>query len=250
MLDTYIVKFAIRIAVFLTILLLYLFQYDALAQALSDAINNVISPLHILWLMFMIMMLRHLLPRHKATMALLKGESEYYHPVPNYAQEELDSYIHTQNRRALLILILWIAVNSIFGVLHASSIMKDVDLFMLTIFYFLCDYICILIYCPFQALIMQNKCCVNCRIFDWGHFMMFLPMLFIPSAFTWSLFFMSLIVLLRWEWIVAKHPERIWSGSHKRLQCANCTDKTCQIKTKLNPDFRKRVTMPGHKTNQ
>ena len=39
---------------------------------------------------------------------------------------------------------------------------------MVSVFYFLCDYVCILIYCPFQSHIMHNKCCVNCRIYGWG----------------------------------------------------------------------------------
>ncbi len=46
---------------------------------------------------------------------------------------------------------------------------------MVSAFYFLCDYVCILIYCPFQSHIMHNKCCVNCRIYGWGHFMIFTP---------------------------------------------------------------------------
>ena len=72
----------------------------------------------------------------------------------------------------------------------------------------------------------KNKCCVNCRIYDWGHFMMFTPMLFIQNFFSWSLFFTSLVVLIHWEIVYAKYPERFWSGSNKTLQCQNCKDKT------------------------
>ncbi len=36
-----------------------------------------------------------------------------------------------------------------------------------------------------------------------------------------------------WEIIYAKHPERFWSGSNKILQCAECQDKTCQLKRNL-----------------
>ena len=77
---------------------------------------------------------------------------------------------------------------------------------------------------------MKNKCCINCRIYDWGHFMMFTPMLFIRNFFSWSLFFTACIVLIKWEIIYAKHPERFYEGSNKNLQCQNCKDRTCQIK--------------------
>ena len=120
-----------------------------------------------------------------------------------------------------------------FGLLYLFHIMDEADLMMLSVFYFLCDYICILIHCPFQFWIMKNRCCVNCRIFDWGHFMMFTPMLFIRNFYSWSLFFTSAIVLLKWEIVYAKHPERFWYGSNKHLQCANCNDKICQVKKKV-----------------
>ena len=63
--------------------------------------------------------------------------------------------------------------------------------------------------------------------------MMFTPMLFIKNFFSWSLFFTALVVLIRWEIVYAKHPQRFWSGSNKTLQCAECKDKTCQIKGRL-----------------
>ena len=43
----------------------------------------------------------------------------------------------------------------------------------------------------------------------------------------------ALTLLIHWEIGYAKHPERFWYGSNKTLQCANCKDKTCQIKKKL-----------------
>ena len=130
-------------------------------------------------------------------------------------------------------MLVWLIGNFIVGILHLVGFLDASDLLMLTVFYFLCDYICILFYCPFQSGIMKNKCCVNCRIFDWGHFMMFTPMLFIKSFFSWSLFVTSFIVLIHWEIIYAKHPERFWSGSNQVLQCRNCKDKTCQIKNRV-----------------
>ncbi len=233
MMTQYLIKLAIRVAIFLAVLFLYLFNKELMYELMLQPIWYGISPMHLLWLVFMIMMITHLFPDKLKTMALRKSEKSTYEAVENYSETELFQFIGDQNVKAWRVMLIWLAFNSIFGILYLMNIMNNADLLMLTVFYFLCDYICILFYCPFQSFIMKNKCCVNCRIYDWGHFMMFTPMLFIRNFFSWSLFFISCIVLIHWEIIYAKHPERFWSGSNKRLQCMNCKDKTCQIKKVL-----------------
>ena len=153
--------------------------------------------------------------------------------VLDYSELELLRYVQDQNKKAWIVLLVWLLVNCVIGGLHLLGILDAADLIMFTVFFFLCDYICILFFCPFQTGIMKNKCCVNCRIFDWGHFMMFTPMLFIKSFFSWSLFVTSLIVMIHWELVYASHPERFWEKSNQVLQCAHCKDKTCQIKNKI-----------------
>ena len=192
-----------------------------------------ISPLHVLWLVFMVMMVMHLFPNKKLSMALKKNKEENYVEVPGYLEHELLKFVQDQNIKAWTVMLLWLCFNAIWGFLYLFEVIDNADLLMLTVFYFLCDYICILFFCPFQTYIMKNKCCVNCRIYDWGHFMMFTPMLFIKNFFSWSLLFTSLVVLIRWEIVYAKHPQRFWSGSNQTLQCASCKDKTCQIKGRL-----------------
>ena len=70
--------------------------------------------------------------------------------------------------------------------------------------------------------------------------MMFTPMLVIPNFYSWSLFFTACVVLIRWEIVYAAHPERFWSGSNQILQCANCKDKTCQIKRNVKTAAKKK----------
>lgn len=233
MMNRYLIKFMIRIIIFLIVFSVYLFNKQLLLQLVNTPIRYGITPLHILWLGFMIMMFIHIFPKEPFTMALLKSEEKIYEPVKDYDEVGLFRFVKNQNHKAWIVMLIWLVFNAIFGILYAFNIIDKADLYMLTVFYFLCDYICILIYCPFQSHIMKNKCCVNCRIYDWGHFMMFTPMIFIRSFYTWSLFFTSCVVLIRWELIYAKHPERFWSGSHKNLQCAYCKDKTCQIKNNI-----------------
>lgn len=229
----YLISLIFRILVFLTFLAIYIIQRKGLMDLFQYPLIGSISPMHILWLIFMVIMLMHIFPGNKLTMALRKAEKEEYVEVPGYSRMELLEYVQSQNIKAWCVMLVWLLFNCIFGALYLTGIIAETELLMLTVFYFLCDYICILFFCPFQTFIMKNRCCVNCRIYDWGHFMMFTPMLFIKDFFSWSLFVTSLIVLIRWEIVYAKHPERFWSGSNQRLQCANCKDKICSIKGKL-----------------
>ncbi len=235
MVKRYSFKLFIRVAIFVAVFALYIINKDLIKEILSIKFsfglkNYGITIMHIIWLVFMVMMISHLFPNEKLSMALRKNKRETYVEVPGYDQLELMKFVQEQNVKAWSIMLLWLSFNAIWGMLYLFGIMDGADLFMLTVFYFLCDYICILFFCPFQTFIMKNKCCVNCRIYDWGHFMMFTPMLFIKNFYSWSLFFTALVVLIHWEIVYAKYPQRFWSGSNQTLQCAHCKDKTCQWK--------------------
>lgn len=230
MLTRYLIKFIIRITIFVFITILYITNKPLMCDFMTQPIKMGITPLHILWLVFMVMMLRHIFPSPKLSMAIHKADSDRFRENENYSELELLKFVQNQNLKAWKVMLIWLSFNAVFGILYLMHILDNADLLMLVVFYFLCDYICILIFCPFQSGIMKNRCCVNCRIYEWGHFMMFTPMLFIRNFYSWSLFFTACIVLLKWEIVYAKYPERFWFGSNKNLQCVNCKDKICQIK--------------------
>ncbi len=233
MLKTYMLKFGARLLVFFSVLWVYLRYKEEVSALLVQPLWKRVTPLHVLWVFFMCLMLSHLFPRRAFTMALRKVRARDYIPVPGYSEQELYHFVKDQNVKAWKVMLLWLLFNSLWGFLYLVGWIDNADLLMLTVFYFLCDYVCILFYCPFQNGIMGSRCCVNCRIYDWGHFMMFTPMLFIRNFFSWSLFAVSCVVLIRWEITYAKYPERFWSGSNQALQCACCKDKTCQIKRRI-----------------
>ena len=91
---------------------------------------------------------------------------------------------------------------------------------------------------PFQTFLMGNRCCVNCRIFAWGSWMMATPMAFVPHWFSWSLVGLGLVVLVVWEVRFRRYPERFWFGSNKLLQCAHCQEQLCRYKFPRSPRFR------------
>ena len=239
--EHYRIGFVFRLSIFLVTFFFYLKQKEELYLLVKTPVWRNITPLHILWLVFMLTMISHLFPTDKLPMALRKRLKETYQESSGYSELELYRFVKVQNQRAWIVMLVWLIFNAVWGILYLIDILDNADLLMLTVFYYLCDYICILFYCPFQSVIMKNKCCVNCRIYDWGHFMMFTPMLFIKDFFSWSLFFTALIVLVRWEYIYARYPERFWSGSNTILRCGNCQDKNCQVKRYLAEQvFKKR----------
>ena len=103
---------------------------------------------------------------------------------------------------------------------------------------YLCDLVCVLFFCPFQTFLMGNRCCVNCRIFAWGSWMMAAPLMCVPHWYSWSLFGMGLAVLAVWERRYARYPERFWEGSNRLLQCAHCQEQLCRYKFPRSPKFR------------
>lgn len=236
----YMFRWFLRAVIFFGVLYIYLYDPDIIASFVEFRLFGPFTPLHLLWGFLMLGMITHLLPLRGETMGMRKRQkATHIPPKEPYDRLALLEYVQAMNLKAWRVMLVWLLFNSIIAVIYLLGIIGQAELILLSIFYFFCDITCILMFCPFQTFIMKNRCCVNCRIFDWGHFMMYTPLLFIPSFFTWSLFFTSCIVLLHWEVGYARHPERYWEGSNTALRCANCQDKMCRIKKPLRAVYDK-----------
>ncbi len=247
MFIVYMFRLCGRAMIFLTVLFLYFTKRSMLERIMTMDFFRGFSPLHLLWGILMAGMILHLLPKVRITMGGLKSRpSSYRPPEEGYDRKELLEYVQAMNVRAWRVMLLWACGNAVFGILHLAGVIGVEELLLLTLFYFTSDTICMMLFCPFQKYMMGNRCCISCRIFDWGHLMMYTPMLFIRSFFSWSLFFMSVVVALRWEIVYAQHPERFWRGSNLSIRCENCTDRMCKIKKPLGSGLDRIVrTIPG-----
>ena len=186
------------------------------------------SLLHLLWAIWVIDMLAQIIPIQKhISIGSLKVFRQSFRPIREKVNmQALKSYISNTTRAAYKVMIVWCALVATIGLLYFNGTLSVTALFFITILFYICDLICVLIWCPFR-LMMKNRCCTTCRIFNWDHLMMFSPMLFVPSFYCWSLFGLSLLVFIIWEGCVILFPERFWEFSNAALQCANCTDKLC-----------------------
>ncbi|WP_346668594.1 hypothetical protein [uncultured Subdoligranulum sp.] len=196
-----------------------------------------LSPLHFLWCVWVTDMVLQIIPiRNKVPLGSQKLFANRFRPIRekiNY--EALKNYIVSTTKAAYKVFILWCVLVAVLGVLYYTGVIDKIALFMISVLFYVCDLICVLVWCPFR-LIMKNRCCTTCRIFNWDHLMMFSPLVFIGGFYATSLAAMAGVAWLVWELCVMMYPERFWDHSNVALQCSECTDKLCtQYCQKLRP---------------
>ena len=160
--------------------------------------------------------------------------------IPNNSNKEI--VFKKKPFTTRIVLISWILLNAIFGILYYLNIFDKGILLLISFAYGVCDMICILFFCPFQTWIMKNKCCTTCRIYNWDFAMMFTPLIFIPSVYTYSLVLISLILLFKWELYYHKYPERFMENTNLSLHCENCKEKLCHHKKQLRYFMKKQIS--------
>jgi hypothetical protein len=149
--------------------------------------------------------------------------------IPTEAKEpSLQSW-----KRTFAVIAAWLALNGSIGALYFADIIDAGILILITLAYGVCDMICILFFCPFQTWFMKNRCCTDCRIYNWDFAMMFTPLIFIPHPYTYSLVTLSLMLLFRWEWNYKRHPERFSEATNACVSCKHCNEKLCRHKKQL-----------------
>jgi hypothetical protein len=139
----------------------------------------------------------------------------------------LKDYVTTTTKSAYKVMLLWTLLVSLIGVLYYAQVLDKRWLFIISVVFYVCDLVCVLIWCPFR-LIMKNKCCTTCRIFNWDHLMMFSPLIFVTGVYTALIVLLSLASLLIWEFRYYAHPERFFEESNETLKCKNCKEKLCR----------------------
>lgn len=137
------------------------------------------SPLHLLWIIWVADMILQIVPiRNRVPLGSQKLFANRFQPIRekiNY--KALKQYIIFTTKAAYKVFLIWCALIAMIGVFYYSGILSKIALFMISVLFYVCDLICVLIWCPFR-LIMKNRCCTTCRIFNWDHLMMFSPLIY------------------------------------------------------------------------
>ena len=226
--KTYIARLAGRCVILVMSILFWIFareQFDIL-----EGMNffKKFSVFHILWGIWLVDMYCQLVPvKGHISLGSQKHFLARFRPIAKKINvEALKKYIISTTKGAMKVMVLWVALIAVIAVLYYHGVIDKSVMLLITIVFYVCDLICVLVWCPFR-LLMKNRCCTTCRIFNWDHLMMFSPMLFVGGFYAESLFILSLIVWIVWEVCVLLHPERFWEKTNIALRCSECTDKLC-----------------------
>ena len=224
----YIGRLIMRIIMGIMSVLLYVYSREDFAVLDGMEFFTVATPLHVFWLIWMGDMLLQIVPvRGAIAMGSLKQFSKFFVPAAKAAHGELADFRRRSNIVAAKVFALWTAVAIGIGILARRKILAPAELFLLCVFFYVCDLICVVIWCPFRTFIMKNRCCTSCRIFNWDHIMMFIPFAFAGGFFGWSLLLVAVFVFVTWDLAFYLHPERFWVRTNAALHCSRCTDVLC-----------------------
>ena len=217
-----------RCIIFIACVFMWLYEPDCFLVLNGMNFFKILLPLHLLWAIWVMDMFLQIVPiKNKVPIGSQKLFANHFRPIRDKINHEaLRSYIVATTKAAYKVFILWCLLIAGIGALYYFRVIDQIGLFMISVLFYVCDLICVLIWCPFR-LIMKNRCCTTCRIFNWDHLMMFSPLIFTNGFFTVSLVMMSVAAWLVWELCVMMYPERFWDHSNAALQCSECTDKLC-----------------------
>ena len=134
-----------------------------------------LTPLTAVWALLILSMISRFFPSKVESLGCQKEFSGRFRPTGEEKPSRQE--LRASNRGALLVLLSWVALNAVFYICYWKGILGARFMVCLAGFYGVCDIICILFFCPFQAWMMHNRCCTTCRIFNWDYIMMCTPLM-------------------------------------------------------------------------
>ena len=221
------VRLVYRSLLFILLLIAYIRYRIGSGEELTARLERMPVIVIITWVVFVVEMIFRFFPSRFESPGCQKQFAR------NYIKSGETEIVISDNNATMLVALIWIAFNGIFGALHMIGILDDGIMLLLCSAYSVCDIICILFFCPFQTWFLKNKCCSACRIYNWDYAMMFTPLFFVSKGYSWSLLLLSFGLLVRWEITFYRHPERFSEKTNDYLQCRNCTEKLCTHKKQL-----------------
>ncbi len=198
---------------------------DFSTKLFNFALAGPIRVFHLLWAFLMFEMILVFIPKLNHFNGCGKVYEKNYIPI-DHNENDLKIYTKKFNIKAFYSALIWIGLIGIMAVFRSN---KYILIIISISFYFL-DQLFVNVWCPFKNWIIGNRCCATCRIYNWGFPMAVSPLIYIKSFWSWSLVLVSIIMLIHWEYLHYKYPERFSEVSNQTLLCKNCNDKCKNIK--------------------
>lgn len=231
----YLLTLLLRSAVFVLLVLWAVLTPERFDGWMEAGLSRL-TPLTAVWLGLMLSMVSRLFPSKRESLGCQKEFAGRFRPtgrgVPEQEAEEAD-------RGALRVLASWVLLNGAFLLAHGRGWLSGRFLVCLAGFYGVCDIVCILFFCPFQAWMMHNRCCTVCRIYNWDYAMLCTPLLALRGVLSLSACGLALALLLRWEWTYRRRRERFFQCANGALSCEACGEHLCRYKRALSGLLRR-----------
>ena len=228
------VKLVCRSLLFLIALVVYIVNKSRDVGELFFGFEHKPIVLSIIWIVFAVEIVFRFFPSRIESMGCQKQFER------NYVAIEGKEPIRQKAGSTIIVAAFWLLLNGIIGLFYFLGFYDAGVLILISLAFSVCDMICILYFCPFQTWVMKNKCCTTCRIYNWDYAMMFTPLIFIINPYSLSLVGLALVLLLKWEIVYRRHPERFVESSNETLACKNCKEKLCQHKKQLKSFLREK----------
>lgn len=225
---------------------LFLVGYALAAPSsfLADLIAGPLqlTPLTAVWGLLMVSMVLRFFPSKWESLGCQKEFSGRFRPT---GEKPTRQEVRAADRGALWVLLSWLALNALFYLGYWRGAVGNRFMVCLAGFYGVCDIICILFFCPFQAWMMHNRCCTTCRIFNWDYLMICTPLLpLLKSPLILSACALAVLLLLRWEITHRRRPQYFYESGNRALRCTECQEQLCKYKRTLQKAARSAASQP------
>lgn len=202
------------------------------SSKLDFSSENMWIGIIVVWFLIMIDFILRFIPGKMHPIGMQKHLRQNFIPTDKYnITLELSDRDREQKKKldrgAIRVLVFYIFLNAIWAVLYILKIFRAQELFLIMLIYYVGDMICANGFCPFKLLFMKNRCCNVCRIYNWDALMLVIPLLIVPSLYSYSLGMVAIIYTIVWEWNYLKHPERFLEGCNEAITCKNCKHGIC-----------------------
>lgn len=225
----YIKRLIFRIVIFIITVGIYILNPNEFIVVKGLNFIKKLSPLHILWFIWMLDMILQLckVPKYWPLGSQKYWGHRYLPDIKKIDKKVIKEHMKKLTNGSTSVAIVWILFVAIIDALYLTNIISYQIVILISTAFYVCDLICVVVWCPFRVFFMHNKCCTTCRIFNWDHAMMFLPLIVIPGLWTYSLLLMSFLILIVWEIACVVYPERFLEKTNCALRCNNCKDRLC-----------------------
>lgn len=226
-------RLLVRVILFVWAITICITDSSFIAMSFDEGLKKYFIMFIFIWTFFVGEMIIRLFPSDRESMGCQKIFKCNYNESGETLKKE------KMLKKLINIIIIWFLINGVIVGYHYRNYISDIGMILFFLFYSILDVSCTLFFCPLREFIMGNRCCVTCRIYEWGYLGTTVPLFFVANVWTYIVILVAFIHFVRWEIVIKLHPERISESTNLNLRCVNCKEKLCQYRKFIEKRLKK-----------